>query len=192
MGKRKITVSGSRAVFLDRDGVINRVMIREGKAFSPRSRAEFAIFDEAPEAIARLRNAGLLVVVVTNQPDIARGMLTLADLDWMTSEIRNRCRVDEVIVCPHDDHDDCSCRKPKAGMLIESGRKWRIDLSGSFMIGDSWKDMEAGRRAGCVCLLVDTSYNKDLHCSLRVENLTAAVEFILRSTPESTKTHNLT
>jgi len=175
MGKREV-----KAVFLDRDGVLNKVSIRDGKACSPRSREEFVLSDGAPAAVAALRNAGFKVLVVTNQPDIARGELAQADLDWMTEKLLSETSVDEVLVCPHDDHHACSCRKPHPGMLMEGAKKWDIVLSQSYVIGDGWKDMGAGKRAGCSCILIDTEYNRGVSADGHASCLLDAVKHILR------------
>lgn len=168
-----------KAVFLDRDGVLNKAIVRNGKASSPKSTEEFVLTDGAVEAVAALRNAGFKVLVVTNQPDIARGELNRTDLDWMTEKILSETKVDEVLVCPHDDHHACTCRKPQPGMLLESAKKWNIVLAQSYMIGDSWKDMEAGKRAGCTCLLINAKYNQGVSADGHVSCLTDAVERIL-------------
>jgi D-glycero-D-manno-heptose 1,7-bisphosphate phosphatase len=170
----------NRAVFLDRDGVINHAIIRDGKAFSPRSREEFRLIEGAATAVRTLQAAGFKVLVVTNQPDIARGLLSTDDLDWMTSQALSETRVDDLLVCPHDDHHGCLCRKPLPGMLREGAKKWDIDLARSYMIGDGWKDMEAGNAAGCTCILIEAEYNRDVQCRHRVHNLSEAIEIILR------------
>lgn len=168
-----------RAVFLDRDGVLNKAIIRNGVAVSPRTRDEFCLVEDAPYAVQALKEVGFNVIVVTNQPDIARGHLSQEDLNWMTEQIRTVIAIDEVLICPHDDYHGCDCRKPKAGMLTEGARQWNIDLSQSFMIGDSWKDIEAGNTAGCTCILINAVYNKDVQCRHRVRTLSEAIEIIL-------------
>ncbi|HOE21206.1 MAG TPA: HAD-IIIA family hydrolase [Spirochaetota bacterium] len=168
-----------RAVFLDRDGVLNKAIVCNGKAYSPRSKEEFIIVDDAADAVADLRDAGFKVFVVTNQPDIARGFLSQADLKWMTEKILSETYVDEVLVCPHDDHHKCACRKPAPGMLIECYQKWGIDLLDSYMVGDGWKDMEAGKNAGCKCILIDAEYNKGVPADWCANSLVEAVKIIL-------------
>ena len=170
-----------RAVFLDRDGVLNRVVMRGGAACSPRTLGEFELLEGAAEALARLKAAGFLLVVVTNQPDIARGKMPAAELDAMTALLRERLPVDEVRVCPHDDAASCRCRKPLAGMLLDAASDHQIDLPSSYLIGDSWKDLAAARAAGCTGILLDTGYNKESACDRRVTDLRAAVDFILGS-----------
>jgi len=168
------------AVFLDRDGVINQAIIRDGKAFSPCTREEFIMVTDAAESISTLKNSGFKVIVVTNQPDIARGKLAQDDLDWMTDKIRKETKIDDIIICPHDDGDGCDCRKPLPGMILLSAKKWGIDLKNSYMIGDGWKDIQAGRQAGCKCILIDTVYNKDVDCEWRVKTLAQAVQYAVQ------------
>lgn len=163
---------------MDRDGVINRVLIRDGKVYSPRTLEEFEWEDGIEEAVKRLKEQGLIIIVVTNQPDIARGKMDQEDLKAMTAMINERLSVDAVSICPHDDRDECLCRKPKAGMLLEAGKQWGIDFRRSFMIGDSWKDMGAGQLSGCKTILLDRFYNQGVECDYRVQNLEEAVEVI--------------
>ena len=177
MGKCEV----NRAVFLDRDGVINHAMIRDDKAFSPRSREEFRLIEGAAAAIRELQAAEFTVLVVTNQPDISRGLLSTADLDWMADRVLSETHVDELLVCPHDDQHACTCRKPQPGMLLEGARKWGIDLAQSFMVGDGWKDMEAGKKAGCTCILIDAPYNQGVGCDYRVKDLKSAVDLLIKN-----------
>lgn len=143
-----------RAVFLDRDGVLNALVRRNGRPVSPRVPGDFRLFDDAYEALRALRSSGFRIFVVTNQPDIARGHLDSADLHEMLAIVRRELEVDDIAFCPHDDSDDCACRKPAPGMLLDLARRWNVDLRRSFMIGDSWRDVEAGRRAGCRTILI--------------------------------------
>ncbi len=150
-----------RAAFLDRDGVINAVVDRDGVRGSPRCLDEFCLLDGVSEAVGQLRGEGWLVFVVTNQPDVARGLLDRAQLELMTERVRAAIDPDEVAVCAHDDRDACGCRKPAAGMLLRLATDWNVDLSASVMIGDSWKDVEAARRAGCRAIFVGRSDDAD-------------------------------
>jgi D-glycero-D-manno-heptose 1,7-bisphosphate phosphatase len=143
------------AVFLDRDGVLNALVPRDGRMVSPRSVDDFVLFDDVPGAVRRLRERGVLVFVTTNQPDIARGQLSPDALTEMTAVLRDAIAPDEVLVCTHDDGDGCECRKPAPGMMIDLATRWGVDLASSFVVGDSWRDIEAGRRAGCRTVLVD-------------------------------------
>ncbi len=170
-----------RAVFLDRDGVINKVTMRNGEPHSPRTREEFVLNEEAADVVQLLKSGGFLTIVITNQPDIARGRLRREDLDWMLDQVRQRCRVDDILVCPHDDGDACSCRKPLPGMILNGVQKWGIDLVQSFMIGDTWKDRAAARAAGCRFILIDAPYNQNVECDLRVAGLRDAGRIVLES-----------
>ncbi len=143
-----------RAVFLDRDGVLNHLIPRGGSSAAPRTLGEFALLPGVRGAIEKLRRAGLLVVVVTNQPDVARGTLATDELDRIHEHLRTVLPLDAIYTCAHDDQDGCECRKPKPGLIHRAGREWKIDLESSFSVGDSWKDIAAGKAAGCVTILV--------------------------------------
>ena len=170
---------GRKAVFLDRDGVLNRIVMRDGLPCSPRSLDEFAWEEGAAGVVERLKREGFLTVVVTNQPDIARGKMEKGVLNTMTERLYRELNVDEVRVCCHDDGDLCHCRKPKPGMILDAVEKWDIGLGCSFMVGDNWKDMEAGRSAGCDTILLDRVYNQGVVCDYRVAGLREAVGIIL-------------
>ena len=168
-----------RAIFLDRDGVINRVIMKEGKPYSPRRLSEFKLTDGIKGVLDHLKKAGFLLIIVTNQPDISRRLMTWGELDAMSDLIRNELPVDDIVVCPHDDIDECDCRKPKPGMIVESSRKWGIDIGSSFIIGDTWKDMEAGQTAGCTTIILDAPYNQDVDSNHRIKNILATLKIIL-------------
>jgi len=154
-------VAGSRqAVFLDRDGVLNRALVRNGKPYPPTSLAELEIPSEVPEALATLKSAGFLLIGVTNQPDVARGTQRREVVEAINAALLAALPVSEIVVCYHDDRDKCSCRKPRPGLLLWAAAKYGIALSVSFMIGDRWRDVEAGRRAGCRTLLLDYGYQE--------------------------------
>ena len=167
-----------RAIFLDRDGVINRVIMKEGKPYSPRKLSDFQLTDGIKGVLDHLKEAGFLLIVVTNQPDISRGLITWDALEAIHNLIRPELPVDDIIVCPHDDADECDCRKPKPGMIIESARKWDIDIESSFIIGDTWKDMEAGKSAGCTTILLDAPYNQDVKSDHRINDIWEALKII--------------
>jgi D-glycero-D-manno-heptose 1,7-bisphosphate phosphatase len=169
----------SRAVFLDRDGVVNKIVIREGKICSPRTMAEFQWEDGISDAVATLRENGFRIIIVTNQPDIARLKMSPLTLSAMTERIYHSLRVDSVFVCPHDDPDGCECRKPKPGMLLYAAHMLGFDCRVAFIVGDGWKDMAAGRAAGCTTILLDRPYNRDVACDFRVSSLSEGVGVIL-------------
>ncbi len=171
----------NRAVFLDRDGVINRAIVRNGRPHPPAGLDQLEILPRVPEALAELRGAGFRLIVVTNQPDVARGAITMEDVDALHAELQSRLPLDEFRVCCHDDTDKCSCRKPAPGMLLAAAREHGMDLSACFMVGDRWRDVEAGRRAGCQTVFIDQGYSEDLRAlpDARVTSLAEAARWIL-------------
>lgn len=172
----------ARAVFLDRDGVINRVQVRDGKPYPPSNLGELEILPGVAEALERLHNDGYLLIVVTNQPDVARGTQTRAVVEEINAELLSRLPIDEFRVCYHDDVAQCDCRKPKPGALLQSSQKFNIDLNASFMIGDRWRDIEAGCNAGCKTIFIDYHYAETKHAypDYRTCDLTKAVDWILK------------
>ena len=169
----------NKAVFLDRDGVINKAIIRNEKAYSPMNLSEFVFVQDIAEQINKIKDAGYYVIVVTNQPEVARGNIDVHELDKMTKNIKDNLPVNQVLVCPHDDADNCSCRKPKPGMLFDAAKRHEIDLTQSFLVGDGWKDMGAANNAGCKGILIDAFYNKGVSCFRRVKNMGEALGIIL-------------
>ena len=149
-----------RAVFLDRDGVINRAVLRNGKPYPPASLDEFEFLPGVERAILALREAGFLIIVVTNQPDVATGIQRWEVVEAMHDKLRATGLLDDIRACYHTDADDCDCRKPKPGMLIEAAREWHIDLAHSFMVGDRWRDVAAGKAAGCFTFFIDYEYKE--------------------------------
>ena len=167
-------MSKKRAIFLDRDGVINKVAMRDGVPAGPRKFEDFALVEGVKDAVQSFRRMGFLIIVNTNQPDIGRSLLPEEELNKMHTLVRNELPVDDIFICPHDDADDCPCRKPRPGMLLEAARKWEIDLKKSFAIGDRWKDMEAGRAAGCRTILLERSYNRGASADSRISDIKEA------------------
>ena len=149
-----------RAVFLDRDGVVNRAFVRDGKPFPPATLAEFEFLPGVVEAVQRLRNAGFLIIVVTNQPDVKTGIQRKERVISMHDYMRAALGFDDIKVCYHDDSDKCDCRKPKPGMLLEAALEWDICLSKSFLVGDRWRDIAAGKAAHCRTYFIDFSYSE--------------------------------
>lgn len=170
-----------RAVFLDRDGVINRVILRDGNPCPPNSLAALEILPGVAEALERLKSAGFILIVVSNQPDVARGTTKREVVETIHAHLANALPIDGFMVCYHDTPDDCSCRKPRPGMLFASARELDLDLAKSYMIGDRWRDIEAGRRAGCKTLFIDCGYAEEAprDYDFRVESLTEAASVIL-------------
>jgi D-glycero-D-manno-heptose 1,7-bisphosphate phosphatase len=147
------------AVFLDRDGVLNASFVRDGTTYPPAGVREVQILPGVPQALAVLKKLGFLLVVVTNQPDIARGMQTAAEVEAINRHLSQSLPLDDIRVCPHDNADNCDCRKPKPGMLLAAAAEHGIDLHTSFMVGDRIGDVAAGAAAGCRTFLVQGQYN---------------------------------
>lgn len=147
-----------RAVFLDRDGVINRAIVRDGKPYPPVSLVELEILPGVHEALQRLHDANYLLVVVTNQPDVARGTAKREDVEEMNAFLSSQLPIDDFKTCYHDSGDKCGCRKPLPGALLEAAQEHNIDLSKSFMVGDRWRDVEAGASAGCKTFFINYRY----------------------------------
>ena len=174
-----------RAVFLDRDGVLNRAIVRDGRPYPPVRVEEVEILPGVAEALAGLRRAGFLLLVVTNQPDVARGTLSAAVVADIHRHLQAALGLDGIYVCPHDYRDRCACRKPLPGLLQAAARERSVDLASSFMVGDRWRDIEAGRRAGCRTILVDYGYDETLSCEpdSRAASLSEAAAWILARQP---------
>jgi len=168
-----------KAIFLDRDGVINKAILKEGRPFSPRRFEDFVLLDGIKDVLERFKTEGFLNIIVTNQPDIARGLVKWEVLEKIHKYIKDNLPINDIFVCPHDDHDNCQCRKPKPGMLLEAGKKWDIDLKSSFIIGDSWKDIQAGKAVGCATILLDNVYNKEVETDFRARDIGLAMKIIL-------------
>jgi D-glycero-D-manno-heptose 1,7-bisphosphate phosphatase len=170
-------------VFLDRDGVLNAPVMQEGRSHPPASLAEMRLLAGTKEACAALRQAGFLLICVTNQPDIARGATSRETVDVINAAVGHSLELDDIFTCPHDDADRCDCRKPLPGLLIAAAQRHGIDLSRSFMVGDRWRDIEAGRAAGCRTVLVDWNYDEPqaVDPDLVVTALADAVTWIVAS-----------
>lgn len=172
----------NRAVFMDRDGVINRAVVLNGKPYPPATLEDFEFLPGVESAILALRHAGFLIIVVTNQPDVATGIQRQEVVEAMHEKIISAGLCDDVKACYHIDADGCSCRKPKPGMLFDAAREWQIDLQHSFMVGDRWGDVAAGKAAGCFTFFIDYKYNEqssDKPDAL-VSSLSEVAELILK------------
>jgi D-glycero-D-manno-heptose 1,7-bisphosphate phosphatase len=174
----------NKAVFLDRDGVINRPVVVDRKPFPPRAVTEFEILPGVDQACADLKKAGYLLVVVTNQPDVGRGILKKEVVEGIHETMMRHLPIDRIEVCYHagtDFGEECNCRKPQPGMLITAAAALDIDLSRSFMIGDRWRDIDCGKRAGCRTIFIDWEYDEPLRerPDLRATNLLDAAGLVL-------------
>lgn len=170
-----------KAVFLDRDGVINRAIVRDGKPYPPATLAAVELVDFAIEGFQQLHDAGYLLIVVTNQPDVARGTAKREDVEAINQFLQAKLPLDAFYTCYHDSQDKCHCRKPLPGLLLMAAYDYHIDFEQSFIIGDRWRDIEAGAAAGCKTLWIDYDYQEkkpdkpDIH----VYNLRDAINAVL-------------
>ncbi len=173
----------ARAVFLDRDGVINRAIVKNGKPYAPVSLKDFKILPKAAEAVRLLHEAGFKLIIVTNQPDVATGLQTEENVRKIHKKIQQKMPIDAIKVCYHAADDGCSCRKPSPGMLLEAAKEWSIDMKSSYMIGDRWKDVDAGKAAGCKTIFIRYkryTENSSLHADAEVGSLFEAAKLILK------------
>lgn len=150
----------NRAVFLDRDGVLNHATVIEGRPYPPRSAADLVILPGVLPSLVDLKRAGFVLIVVTNQPDVARGSQSREAVEAIHAELQARLPIDDIFVCWHDDRDGCDCRKPRPGLLFQARANYGIDLSSSFLVGDRWRDIDAGHWAGCRSILIDYGYQE--------------------------------
>jgi D-glycero-D-manno-heptose 1,7-bisphosphate phosphatase len=157
----------AKAVFLDRDGVLNVPHVREGKPYPPQTPGEFQLYPEASEACALLREAGLLLVVMTNQPDVGRGAQTLESVEQMHALLREKIPLDRIEICTASDDEapGAERRKPRPGMLLDAAKALNIDLPRSYLIGDRWRDIDCGHAAGCTTVFIERGYSEALRQS---------------------------
>jgi D-glycero-D-manno-heptose 1,7-bisphosphate phosphatase len=170
----------SPAVFLDRDGVLNEVVERDGAPGSPRDPREMRLVPDI-HRVRELSDAGMNVFIITNQPDVRRGHTSPEKLAAMMRIIMSTIPVDDYRACLHEDADECACRKPRPGMILDLARQWDVDLARSYVIGDMWRDVGAARAAGCRGILIRRPYNEDAEADAVVTSLGAAVDLVLQS-----------
>lgn len=176
-----------RAVFLDRDGVINREIFRTGQAQAPFAVAELEVLPGVPDALDRLRRAGFLLVVVTNQPDVVRGLASRHNVEAINEHLQHTLPLDDIYVCYHDDAEGCACRKPSPGMVYAAAVKHDIALADSYLVGDRWRDVGAGRSAGCTTVLVHSDRDEPttIEPHVRRHDLSEAAAWILEQEKET-------
>jgi D-glycero-D-manno-heptose 1,7-bisphosphate phosphatase len=178
------------AVFLDRDGVLNRAAVRDGKPFSPSGIQELDLLPQVASSLLDLKAHGFALIVITNQPDVARGQQPRAAVEAIHQELASTLPIDDIFVCYHDDADDCACRKPLPGLLLEAQRKHNIDLSRSFFVGDRWRDIDAGHAAGCKTVLIDYGYSERAPAQppeATVRSLREAADWIIASSAKESR-----
>ena len=179
----KVPTGSRKAVFLDRDGVINECRVIDGKPYPPLSAEEFVLFPGVPEACRKLKQAGFLLIVATNQPDVGRGTLKQEVVEAIHAHMRDVLPIDRVEVCYHPGKgkSDCDCRKPKPGMLLRAAGELDIDLRASWMVGDRWRDIDCGHAAGVQTVFIDYGYDEPLkqQPNFRAGSLLEAADLIL-------------
>jgi D-glycero-D-manno-heptose 1,7-bisphosphate phosphatase len=170
-----------KAIFLDRDGVLNKAFIRQGRPHPPSTVKDLEILPGVVESLISLKNVGYFLSVITNQPDIARGIIDKQVVNDINEVLKAQLAIDEIKVCSHDDVDSCFCRKPKPGLILESAKEHNISLADSFFIGDRWRDIEAGKAAGCKTFFIDYGYleKQPLDFDFKVKSLKEAAQIIL-------------
>jgi D-glycero-D-manno-heptose 1,7-bisphosphate phosphatase len=155
-----LMIGGRPGVFLDRDGVLLEQVERDGRRVAITAIADYALMPGVKAGAAALRSAGLPLAVVTNQPDVATGRTTRANVDAIHRRLCDELSIDHLEACFHVDADACDCRKPKPGMLLSAAKRLGIDPKRSFMVGDRWRDVTAGAAAGCMTILVGDGYGE--------------------------------
>jgi D-glycero-D-manno-heptose 1,7-bisphosphate phosphatase len=170
------------AVFLDRDGVLVESFVRDGKPYAPTRLEDFVIIAESRDALARLKKANFMLVVVTNQPDVGNGLVERSVAERMNERLRAELPVDAIKTCFHAQTAGCDCRKPAPGLLIEAARELDIDHARSYMVGDRWSDIDAGYAAGCSTVFIDRGYDppRTIQPDFTVRSLIEAADRILK------------
>jgi D-glycero-D-manno-heptose 1,7-bisphosphate phosphatase len=169
-----------KAVFLDRDGVLSCSFVREGKPYAPTRFEDFRLLPDAATAAIAMKAAGFALVVVTNQPDVGNGKVGKAVVEQMNEALKRDLPIDIVKVCYHSQTEGCACRKPRPGMLLDAAADMNLDLAASYMVGDRWSDVAAGRAAGCQTVFIDRGYTEKRPDSadFQVASLAEAAEII--------------
>lgn len=150
----------NKALFLDRDGVVNKARTIGGKSYPPRKIEDFQLLPGVKDALELSKKMGFLNIIITNQPDISNGRTSVEFVEACHKKLLKMVPIDDIYICSHVEEDKCSCRKPKPGMIIAAQKKWDINLEESFLVGDRWKDIEAGQVMKCCCFFINYKYNE--------------------------------
>lgn len=185
MGKSsliKINKAKFKCVFLDRDGVINNVILKNGKPHPPINLRGIKILENVNKSLISLKKSGFYIAVITNQPDVSRKITTKKEVEAINNYLMSKLPLDEINTCFHDNFHNCQCRKPLPGMILDVTKRKNIDLSKSFLIGDRKSDIEAGNNAGCKTIFIDKNYNeeKPITYDFTVDSLYMASQIILK------------
>lgn len=166
-------------VFLERDGILNHARVERGQQVAPVTLEDFKINMAAREPLTQLKEAGYLLIVTSNQPGLSRGYQSRRETDIMHEMLKKTFPIDDIVMCPHDEQDDCPCRKPRAGLLQEAAFNWHLDLEHSFVISDKWQDARAAHNAGCVSMMIESPWIGDGHHDFVLPSLDQTVGRIL-------------
>lgn len=179
-----VSVMSKKGILLDRDGVINRAIIRDDKPCAPRSLTELEILPNVVESIEILRQYEFKIAIITNQPDLSKNLISQNEYESINNEIKKQTGIKKIYTCVHLDSDNCECRKPKTKLLKQASLELNLELKSSFLIGDRWRDIEAGQAAGCSCFFIDYGYKekKPQNPFTTVENLLEATLIIIKRT----------
>jgi D-glycero-D-manno-heptose 1,7-bisphosphate phosphatase len=169
-----------RAVFIERDSVLNQVRTGPKQQIVPISLEDFKVIPEAAEPLKKLKAVGFVLIATTNQPGLSRGYQSRRELDRMHDLLRRAFPLDDIMLCPHDEADQCPCRRPRPGLLIEAAFKWHLNLDHSFVVSDKWQDAEAARSSGCTSLLINSPWIGQVHRDFVLPDLNSVVDKILR------------
>lgn len=169
-----------RAVFIERDSILNEVRSGPKNPITPIALEEFKIIKEAAEPLKKLKAVGFILIATTNQPGLSRGYQSRGELDRMHELVRRSFPIDDIMLCPHDEADHCPCRKPRPGLLIEAAFKWHLNLDHSFVVSDKWQDAEAARAAGCTSLMIKSPWIGNVHRDIVLPDLSSIADRILR------------
>lgn len=167
-------------IFIERDGILNRAVINGQTQVSPLTLEQFQLNESAVPMLEELKAAGFVLIATTNQPALSQGTLPRREIDRMHDLLRKRFPLDDILVCPHDESDECPCRKPEPGLFTEAAFKWHLDLERSFVISDKWQDARAARAVGCTSLLLQSPWIGSGHHDFVLASLDTIVAKIMR------------
>ena len=168
-----------RAIFIERDGILNEVRQGPKNQIAPLTLEEFKVNEAAAAGLRKLKDAGFVLIMTSNQPGLSRGYQSRRELDRMHDILKRGFPLDDIMICPHDESDHCPCRKPRPGLFIEAAFKWHLNLDHSFVISDKWQDAEAARTAGCTSLLLKSPWVGKVHHDFVQADLDAITDKIL-------------
>jgi D-glycero-D-manno-heptose 1,7-bisphosphate phosphatase len=148
-----------KALFFDRDGILNEAVVINNKPYPPSSK-KLVIIPQSIRDLTEFFINDYLLIGITNQPDVARGTQNKLVVEEINCYLKYELNLTDIFTCYHDDKDNCNCRKPKPGMILQAQKIYDIDLANSFLVGDRWRDVECGRNASVKTIFVNFNYNE--------------------------------